>query len=1070
MYQIGGDNGLPLVQDHDDSPPSLVGSDKSDDERPPLEDDPNELEDKIDNSASFRPLPFAMCTTTSPTTTLALHSPPEGIAGVGVPVSTGEAPEGVHVCVSGGETPEGVCMSVSPKEASVPSGEGVEGLKEPARLGGLAGGAFTTAQDSVKATTGGDVKGPVGFFIPGVSFTKGAYVGARLHLDSLYLGASDCGPTHQLTVLEDFLPYGLAPRFTAHSNSHETVAFLENVWFPRFRVPEEIRCDQRSEFANAPLIELSKRRGFRLSFAPSGYKDGNSLSERWQREVLASVRSLLLERQLPGSSWPEIHDEAIRRLNNRMSVQGRGSRHTTAALPGSLSCVHRFFPSAHPPRPSALRIYCVGGIVMYNRGASGGGDRSGQGHKCGPVWAPYRVVSVENKHFYEIVATNESLRPQRTTASPHQLRPAVRPVPSGIIRTQPNPQGATLAERAGWRDSTSLPSSADAALTLLQEQEAAAFVPLFGSDPMTESPPDTVTTPAPLPPADLPAVHATDPSLSSQPTHQPIPESAPLATPPLASPFPIMPAPLQPGTMVIGRSPEHSLLWVEEILSVLPSDGATEGDVQYEVHVWGSHQRCALSRRRWAPGYYSSGGGYVSHDKCASKRAAEIVELSHDQKEDQGWIDREVYIRTPISEVPRNVPRIPLLRVRTEKLQDDGTRKFKTRTVINGKQVPREGLSVATRLCPPEAVRIVLQIALDACKRRGVDLSLQKADVVQAYLQAPLPPDRPPLAAIPPSGHPDHGQFLWVLRKAVYGLSDAGKVFEDFLTSVLRSLGWEPTLFPGMWVLRSADGKLRALLATYCDDLLILGIGEDAVAIIDPLKDIVTCGDYTDLSEGRFVGVQFDVSTTGVFCYQLDYVASLVLPPDLACRQASPCRTDWVVFINNSPLIWKSRRQSRIARSTTRAEVLALEEGIDTALHFANCTAPFYSNIRVGIGCDAANVLSLLLSGTSSSAKRTLLPIIWEMQDKACVVPLQAATDLVEQHRIGIFKIPTDSNLSDLLTKALNLGALTRLMSPSPSLSPVFGSEIVSSLPPLALRDRPTMEKERRGDGEELTA
>uniref|UniRef100_A0A0G4H9U0 Reverse transcriptase Ty1/copia-type domain-containing protein n=1 Tax=Chromera velia CCMP2878 TaxID=1169474 RepID=A0A0G4H9U0_9ALVE len=424
--------------------------------------------------------------------------------------------------------------------------------------------------------------------------------------------------------------------------------------------------------------------------------------------------------------------------------------------------------------------------------------------------------------------------------------------------------------------------------------------------------------------------------------------------------------------MVIGRSPEHSLLWVGEILGVLPSDGAAEGDVRYEVHAWGSHQRCALSRRQWAPGYYSSGGGYVSYDKRASKRAAEIVELSHgqiaaagfemersrgnrgsrlppslcshfasgsdgchfyeypgarlsdpsvasavaflasidlsvraatthrpvslkhlcsasrqlvcfaDQKEDQGWIDREVYIRTPISEVSRNVPRVPLLRVCTEKLQDDGTRKFKTRTVINGKQVPREGLSITTQLCPPEAVRIVLQIALDACKRRDVDLSLQKADVVQAYLQAPLPPDRPPLAAIPPSDHPDHEQFLWVLRKAVYGLPDAGKVFKDFLTSVFRSLGWEPTLFPGVWVLRSADGELCALMATYCDDLLILGIREDAAATIDPLKDIVTCGDYTDLSEGRFIGVQFDVSTTGVFCYQHDYVASLVLPPNMA--------------------------------------------------------------------------------------------------------------------------------------------------------------------------------------------
>uniref|UniRef100_A0A0G4G5S1 Uncharacterized protein n=1 Tax=Chromera velia CCMP2878 TaxID=1169474 RepID=A0A0G4G5S1_9ALVE len=368
-----------------------------------------------------------------------------------------------------------------------------------------------------------------------------------------------------------------------------------------------------------------------------------------------------------------------------MSVQGGGSRHIATALPGSLSCVHRSFPSAHPPRPSALQIYCVGDIVMYNRGASGGGGRSGQGHKCGPVWAPYRVVSVENEHFYKIVATDESLHPQRTTALPHQLRPAVRPVPSGIMRTQPNPQGATLAKRAGWRDSASLPSSADAALTLLQEQEAAAFIPFFGPDPMTEPPPDTVTTPAPLPPADLPAVHVTDPSLSSQPTQQPIPESALPATPPFASPFPIT-----PGTMVIGRSPEHLLLWVGEILGVLPSDRAAEGDVRYEVHAWGSHQRLLCPTSSGYRATIPREGG-----------------MSH-QKEDQGWIDREVYIRTPISEVPRNVPRVPLLRVRTEKLQDDGTRKFKTRTVINGKQVPQEGLSVATRLCPPKAVRIVL--------------------------------------------------------------------------------------------------------------------------------------------------------------------------------------------------------------------------------------------------------------------------------------------------------------------------------------------------------------------------
>mmetsp|Transcript_266 Transcript_266/g.648 ORF Transcript_266/g.648 Transcript_266/m.648 type:complete len:123 (-) Transcript_266:143-511(-) len=66
----------------------------------------------------------------------------------------------------------------------------------------------------------------------------------------------------------------------------------------------------------------------------------------------------------------------------------------------------------------------------------------------------------------------------------------------------------------------------------------------------------------------------------------------------------------------------------------------------------------------------------------------------------------------------------------------------------------------------------------------------------------------------------------------------------------------------------------------------------------------------------------------------------------------------------------KSRRQPRVARSTTRAEFLALEDALDAAIYFATCMQPFYKSI--GIGCDAANVLSLLLSGAPSSAERAL--------------------------------------------------------------------------------------------------
>uniref|UniRef100_A0A0G4H2R7 Integrase catalytic domain-containing protein n=1 Tax=Chromera velia CCMP2878 TaxID=1169474 RepID=A0A0G4H2R7_9ALVE len=636
------------------------------------------------------------------------------------------------------------------------------------------------------------VKGPVGFSIPGVFFTRGGHVGARLHLDSQFWGSSDSGHTYQLSVVEDCHNFGWICRYHGHPKSHEVVTFLKTVWVPRFGILQEIRCDQSSEFAGAPLIEFCEKHGIRLTFSPSGYKDGNSIVERWHRDVLASVRSSLLKQGLSPFQWPTVVDEAVRCLTNRMSMRGALNRHDEASLPPALPCLRQFLSADRPPPPSSLHTYSVGETVIYNVGTSGSGGRCRQEHKCGPVWYPYRVVRAENAHFYEIEATDPSFIPQNTTASPYQLRPAAVPPPAEMTSaTMPSPTP---------------PSSSVAGVI-----DLSASVPVFSS------------------------------SSSCSGTENPFsPSSSPLSMPP---------GPLEPSMMIVGRSPKAGLLWVGEIRRVLP--GPRDLDtIKYEVHAWGTYQHCVLSRRQWAPGYYSSGGAYVTYDTRVKKREAELVELLHDKvvtsgfemdscgggrgfrlpssvcstlssgvqgysfgqypgaferdpavasamaflfsvetsvcaatthqpvslkhlsnskkelvcfadrKEDEGWLTREVYQRRIISEVPADVPHMPLMRVRISKLKDDSSRSFKTCTVILGNRVSRDDLVVTTHLCPPDAVQCVLQLALDACKRRGVPLSLQKADIVQAYLQAPLPADCPALAAISPSDHPNDGQYL----------------------------------------------------------------------------------------------------------------------------------------------------------------------------------------------------------------------------------------------------------------------------------------------------------------------
>uniref|UniRef100_A0A0G4GJ25 Integrase catalytic domain-containing protein n=1 Tax=Chromera velia CCMP2878 TaxID=1169474 RepID=A0A0G4GJ25_9ALVE len=125
------------------------------------------------------------------------------------------------------------------------------------------------------------IKGPVGFSIPRSSFHRGAYPGARLHMDSQYLGPSESGHTHQLSILKDYHDFGLELRYNGPPTSAKAAAFLRDVWIPRFSVPLEIRCDPGSEFIGKPFTSLCTELNIILSFSPSGYKDGNSLAERW---------------------------------------------------------------------------------------------------------------------------------------------------------------------------------------------------------------------------------------------------------------------------------------------------------------------------------------------------------------------------------------------------------------------------------------------------------------------------------------------------------------------------------------------------------------------------------------------------------------------------------------------------------------------------------------------------------------------------------------------------------------------------------------------------------------------
>uniref|UniRef100_A0A0G4IFQ4 Uncharacterized protein n=1 Tax=Chromera velia CCMP2878 TaxID=1169474 RepID=A0A0G4IFQ4_9ALVE len=580
------------------------------------------------------------------------------------------------------------------------------------------------------------VKGPVGFSIPCSSFNRGAYPGARLHMNSQYFGLSESGHTHQLSILEDYHDFGLGLRYNGPPTSAEAAAFLRDVWIPRFGAPLEIRCNPGSEFIREPFTSLCTELNIILSFSPSGYKDGNSLAERWQREVLVSVRTILLERGLPPTMWPTVYDEAIRHLNNRLSRWDPSKpRQTAVSGAAPLPCFRRFLSSQRRPSPAALRKYAVGDEVMYNTGASLGGGRSGPEHKCGPVWYPYHVEAKENDHYYKIVAIENDTRPQKTSASPHQLRPSAVPLSPELTVVSSSADPSSSASEPPLPSAPSGPLAPGTMVVASSPEHSLLWVgEVHGAVPSGDDSRDF-----------LYEVHAWG-------THQK---------------YVLEKRAWYPSHYVAGGSyvtyDSRGRRTDPEIVELRHSNVVASGfEMVKNRRARGSRlpsdlcarlsngsRGCFFSQYPMSeptdPTVHAAVNFLTSSDCSTSVFAATThkpVRLSSlnfseregvreaDAKEDKGWQDRQVYERVPLTVVPPDVQRVPLQQVRTEKLRDDGTRIFKTRTVIRGDLVNRIGLDVTTHLCPPDAMRLVLQLALDLCKQRGVSLSLKKVDVI----------------------------------------------------------------------------------------------------------------------------------------------------------------------------------------------------------------------------------------------------------------------------------------------------------------------------------------------------
>uniref|UniRef100_A0A0G4HK53 Reverse transcriptase Ty1/copia-type domain-containing protein n=1 Tax=Chromera velia CCMP2878 TaxID=1169474 RepID=A0A0G4HK53_9ALVE len=292
------------------------------------------------------------------------------------------------------------------------------------------------------------------------------------------------------------------------------------------------------------------------------------------------------------------------------------------------------------------------------------------------------------------------------------------------------------------------------------------------------------------------------------------------------------------------------------------------------VQHYGSYGKGALRDRLYRPAVRRKGERAVMFTNNTKKYGAVEPDLFEVEREDIVIEDAEVekngrlelaklmkydtYDTVRKENVPTGATVLDMLVVDTLKMKAGGEREFKARAVARGDQDPRQGVETATCGCPPDSVRFVLLAAL-ASPNYGKN-SIASVDCQNAYLQAKLK-SRVPVYVRPPPSHLDRkAGLLWRLKKALYGLKDAGRAFEDHLWEVLRKLDWELSLLSGVFWKKKGE-KVVGLLSQYVDDLIIVSLEGDTQEMVQEIAKEVYCKEPEVL--GRYVGSDYEVLSDG---------------------------------------------------------------------------------------------------------------------------------------------------------------------------------------------------------------
>ncbi|EXB88426.1 Retrovirus-related Pol polyprotein from transposon TNT 1-94 [Morus notabilis] len=235
-------------------------------------------------------------------------------------------------------------------------------------------------------------------------------------------------------------------------------------------------------------------------------------------------------------------------------------------------------------------------------------------------------------------------------------------------------------------------------------------------------------------------------------------------------------------------------------------------------------------------------------------------------------------------------------------------------------------------------VRVLLSITAN------LDWSLQQLDVKNAFLNGDL--EEEVYMEMPP-GFEDKGDQVCKLKKSLYGLKQSPRAWFDQFTKGYKQAGGDHTLF------YQHKNDKTAILIVYVDDIILTG---DDLEEWERLKrKLAKEFEIKDLGSLRyFLGMEIARNKCGISVSQRKYVLDLLketgmmgcklakTPVEPSCkkgmRDSDPVdkgavddrrsTSGYCTLVWGNLVMWRSKKQSVVARSNAEAELRSVAHGI----------------------------------------------------------------------------------------------------------------------------------------------